>query len=269
MAGKHVDRLLSASPAENYEQYFVPVIGRPLADDLLRRAALKKSEQVLDVGCGTGVVTRLAAERVGPKGKVVGLDINPEMLAVAKSVTPAELAVEWQEGSADAIRCADESFDAVLCQLSLQFVPDRGKALREIHRVLVPGGRLVLNVPGPAAPLFETLADAMRNHIAPEAAGFVKTVFSLHEEPEIEKLLEKASFQEVDTRSYTRELSLPASKDFLWQYVGSTPLAGVVASRSDEALSAMEDEVVARWAEYEDAGGLTYRQRIVMASAVR
>jgi trans-aconitate methyltransferase len=88
MAQQHFDRSFGATAPQNYEPFFVPTIGRPLANDLVRVASLRAGERVLDVGCGTGVVTRLAAERVSPDGTVAGLDINPGMLAVARSITP-------------------------------------------------------------------------------------------------------------------------------------------------------------------------------------
>lgn len=269
MAEKHFNDSFRATAPENYQRYFVPVIGRPLAEDLLREAELKPGERVLDVGCGTGVVTRLAAERVGGDGTVVGVDVNPGMLAVAKAVSPPELAIEWQEASAESLPLADESFDVVLCQLSLQFMPDRGRALEEMHRVLVPGGRLLLNAPGPADPLFETLATAMGHHISPQASGFVRAVFALHDESELQGLLRSAGFQEVGTHAETRELTLPPARDFLWQYVGSTPLAGIVADSTEEARAALEREVLAGWADFEEADGMSYRQRVVIASARR
>jgi ubiquinone/menaquinone biosynthesis C-methylase UbiE len=269
MVAKEHHPPFGAPPPENYQRFFVPAIGRPLADDLLREAALKPGERVLDVGCGTGVVARLAAEQVGPSGRVAGVDINPGMLAVARSVSPGATDIEWREASAEEIPYPDGTFDVVLCQLSLQFVPDRPKALAEMHRVLVPGGRVLLNLPGPADPLFETLADALGHHVGREAGGFVRAVFSLHEESDIEGLLKGAGFQAIDAHAYTRDLPLPAPRDFLWQYVGSTPLAGAVASASAEARSALEKEVVAGWSKYEDDSGMDYRQRILVASARR
>ena len=269
MAEKRFDYWLGATAPENYQRFFVPVIGKPLAEDLLRKTELRAGERVLDVGCGTGVVTRLAAEHVGDEGMVAGLDLNPGMLAVAKSVTPAESGIGWYEASAEAIPLPDRTFDVVLCQLSLQFVSDKNKALQEMHRVLAPGGRLVLNVPGPADPLFETLATAMGQHVSAQAAGFVQAVFALHEEAELEGLLRSAGFRDIGVQAETRELSLPGARDFLWQYVGSTPLAGVVAGASQEARSALEGEVLAEWSQFEGDDGMPYRQRIVIASARR
>ena len=159
----------SANPAENYERFFVPAIGAPLARELMETAELRPGERVLDVACGTGGVTRLAATRGGPGGSVAGLDVNPGMLAVARSVTPANAQVQWHEASAEAMPLPDESFDVVLCQLGLQFVPDESAALREMRRGLVPGGRLIMSLPGEMPPLYIVARQALERHFGSDA----------------------------------------------------------------------------------------------------
>ena len=169
------------SAPENYEKYFVPIIGRPLAADLVDVAAPRPGERALDVACGTGVVARIAAERVGTAGTIAAIDINPGMLAVARATTPATVAVDWQQASAERLPFPDESFDVALCSLGLPFFPERAAALREMRRVLVPGGRIAFNVPGPAPRVFTVLEEALARHAGDEAAAFVRLVFSLHD----------------------------------------------------------------------------------------
>ena len=115
---------------------------------------------MLDATCGTGIVARLAAERVGPDGSVAGVDITPGMLSVARTVT-AHLPIRWYETSVESMPLSDHAFDVVFCQLGLQFVADKAAALREMRRVLVPGGRLYLSVPAPSR-FFDVLEAAHR-----------------------------------------------------------------------------------------------------------
>src|SRR5262249_60545343 len=101
-----------------------------------------RGDRVVDVACGTGIVARIAAARVGPSGVVVGVDLNPGMLNVARSVSLTDsrsaAPIQWQEASADKLPFPGESFDIVYCQLGLQFFADRPAALREMRRVLGP-----------------------------------------------------------------------------------------------------------------------------------
>jgi ubiquinone/menaquinone biosynthesis C-methylase UbiE len=252
---------------ENYERYFVPTIGAPLANELIGIAALRPGERVLDVACGTGIVARLASQRVGTTGTVAGLDVNPGMLAVAPSTTPPGMSIEWHEASAEAMPLPDASFDVVLCQMGLQFMPDKPSALREMHRVLAPGGRLILNVPGPTPRLFVIMGEALARHVAAEAAGFVNHVFSLHDTAELQKLISDAGFGDVSAQSDTKPLRLPEPKEFLWQYVHCTPLAGIVAQVDDERRASLEREVVGKWQEFIKDSGMMIQVRIVVATA--
>ena len=267
MSKQRFDEVHGVTLPENYERFFVPAIGAPLAADLVREAEVRSGDRVLDVACGTGIVARLASDQVGTTGTVAGLDINPGMLEVARSSSPPGGSIEWYEASADAMPLPDESFDAVLCQLSLQFFADQLSALREMLRVLVQNGRLALSVPGPAALIFDTLSDAMERHISPQAAGFVRQVFSLHDTTEIEGLMGKAGFRDVEVGGRMRTLRLPPAEEFLWQYVQSTPLSQEVSHADEEAREALESEVLPKWQRLEDDGVLLCQQRIVVANA--
>ncbi len=251
-----------STASESYERYFVPAIGAPLAADLIEVAELRSGERVLDVACGTGVVARLAAERVGPEGCVAGIDVNPEMLAVARSVTPA---IEWHEMAAETMPLPEDTWDVALCQMGLQFFDDRSAALRRIKRVLAPGGRVVVSVPGPTPEVFVHLAEGLARHVAPELAGFVNVVFSLHDPDELRELLTASGFEGVSTSRTNRTLRLPAPADFLWQYVHSTPLVAGLAGVDDRRRAALEGELVAAWQPFTQEGALTLEVGVTYA----
>lgn len=255
------------SAPENYERFFVPAIGAPLANSLLGTAALRPGERVLDVACGTGIVARLASKPVGAAGSVAGLDIDHGMLAVAHSTTSPDMPIDWHEAGAEAMPFADASFDAVLCQMGLQFVPDKHAALSEMRRVLAPGGRLILSVPGPTPRLFVLMGEALARHIGGEAVGFVKHVFSLHDTAEIQKLIGGAGFRDVSVKADTKSLRLPPPKEFLWQYVRSTPLAGPVAHANDERRASLERDIVVKWQQFVKDRTLVLHVRMVVATA--
>jgi ubiquinone/menaquinone biosynthesis C-methylase UbiE len=255
------------SAPDNYERYFVPAIGAPLAADLIEAAAVRPGERVLDVACGTGVVARLAAARAGKTGTVTGLDLNPGMLAVARSVTPADAAITWHEANAQSMPLPDGAFDVVLCQLGLQFMPDKTAALREMQRVLTRGGRLVLNVPGPTPRPFAIMDQALARHIGPDAAGFVQAVFALHDPGEIRSLIGGAGFHDIHVEPGTKTLRFPSPAAFLWQYVHSTPLISMVTRVDDDRRAALEHDVVARLQDFVESGALIVRQGIVVATA--
>jgi SAM-dependent methyltransferase len=256
------------SAPENYERFFVPAIGAPAAHEMVELARLEPGERVLDVACGTGIVARLAAERVGPTGAVAGLDINPAMLATARAVNGnVKPPISWYETGAESMPLPDGAFDVVLCQLGLQFMADRGAALREMHRVAVPGGRVLVSVPTPND--FWAVPDRAFERYLPPAAGFVRAVFALNDPIELERLMERAGFGEIAVRPQVNRLALPAPAEFLWQYVQSTPLGGILASADPEVLAALERAVVAGWAPWVQGDGMVYDQTNLVAEARR
>lgn len=155
----------------------------------------------------------------------------------------------------------------VHASVSLQFVPDKASALGEMQRVLAPDGRLALATVGPTPAVFAVLEQALAHHVKPEAAGFVRAVFSLHEPQELEKLASGAGFRDVEVRSQPLSVRLPEPADFLWQYVHSTPLAAAVAEVDDAGRAALESDVVAAWQSFVVDGALIFDGNAVLTTA--
>lgn len=124
--------------ADSYER--TAVFDRYARDLVERARPIGASDRILDLGCGTGIVARVLRERLGGAAHIVGLDVSPPMIEEARSIAPE---IDFRLGDAMGLPFADGSFDLVLCQHMLQFVPDPLAALREVRRVLTPGGRLL------------------------------------------------------------------------------------------------------------------------------
>lgn len=138
---------LEGNAAQLYEKYSVPMGAKPAAERLLDNIRLTSSDSVLDAACGTGIVTRLIAARSQPVASIVGVDLNDNMLDVARSLEPSTgFPIEWRQGDLCALSFSDAEFDVVLCNHGFQFFPDKAVALNEIKRVLVPGGRFAFTV---------------------------------------------------------------------------------------------------------------------------
>ena len=213
---------VSSSAAEFYDEFFVPALFGEWAPRLVAAAELETGMRVVDVACGTGVLSLEAWKAVSPGGAVVGIDLNPGMLSVARQ---KQSDVQWHEGAAEALPFDDDAFDAVLSQFGLMFFADKRLALREMWRVLRPRGRLVIAVwdsldqaPGYAgvtallARLFgDAIADLLRS---PYSMGDVEGLRSLLAEmgadrAKIERLPGEARFpsirawMECDVRGWT------------------------------------------------------------------
>jgi SAM-dependent methyltransferase len=264
---------VAGNAAETYERALVPAVFSAWAPLVLALADPRPGERVLDVACGTGVLTRLAAQRVGRTGNVVGLDLNPGMLTVATSSAANELPtsapITWQEASATKMPFPDAAFDVVYCQLGLQFFPDRPAALREMYRVMVQGGRLGLMVWRGIehSPGFGALAAALARHVSSEAAGIMRLPFALADADELRTLITSAGFRDIRIRPVPGEVRFPSVARFVEDYVAGSPLAGHVAKVSDEARAAVVTEVTDALRSGFTAGALTFPIEAHLAGA--
>jgi ubiquinone/menaquinone biosynthesis C-methylase UbiE len=255
---------------ELFERYLVPAVTAPWAADLVAVADPTLGARVLDVACGIGIVARLAAERVGPTGHVVGLDLNPGMLAVARGLSPLPGApIAWQEASAVALPFPAATFDVVLCQQGLQFFPDRAAALREMHRVLAPGGRLALSVYSAIEqnPATQALADALARHGAPQAATIKRAEHALADADALHALLTAVGFRDVALRTATLMVRVPSPQAYVQIQLTATPLATVAGAIDDTTRAALVQEVGLALRSYLGEDGLAFPQEAHVAVA--
>jgi SAM-dependent methyltransferase len=216
--------------AEVYERDFVPALFGPWAPRLADVARLALGERVLDVGCGTGVLAREAARRVGRTGHVVGLDLNAGMLAVGARVAPT---IDWRRGDAVQLPFEVGAFDVVLSQFMLMFVADRVAALREMWRVLAPCGRLALAVWAPIdrVPSFATLAGILRRRLGDAAAGVLEAPFALGNVDELRALLLAAQIPDARIETQRGRARYASLDDFVRIEIRGTPLSGLVGDQ--------------------------------------
>ena len=253
---------LGGNAPEVYETQLVPAICGPWAPLLVAQAALHPGERVLDVACGTGVTTRLVAPEVGPTGRVVGLDLNPSMLARAHaSPLPQGAAIEWREGDAGALPFEGSTFDAVCCQLGFQYFPDRAQAAREMHRVLKPTGRLVTLVWRGLAnsPGFAALAMALERNVSAAAAAVMRAPFVFGDSTdELRGLLTQAGFRTVRVGADVRMVRFASPEAFVRYQVTGSPLAAHVAAVDNAVRERLVSEITAALQAHANDDGLAF-----------
>jgi len=263
---------LAGSAPESYERYLVPGIFRPWAEDLIEQIALQPGECVLDIACGTGIVARLAAQRVGATGSVIGLDLNPGMVATARALTSSTgVPITWREGAADALPFAKASFDVVFCQQGLQFFPDRLAALREMHRILTPEGRLVLSVwrSLPHNPYVVVLAEAVARHVSPEAGASLLAPCGFGDIEALRTSIREGGFRESRIRIAVRLLRIQRVEEFILGQLAATPVAGAVAALAVSAREALLSDISETLRAYRDDEGVAVplEAHVVVAQA--
>ena len=257
-----------AVDASAYEQFtgrwsrlFVPLV--------LEAADIQPGDQVLDMCTGTGEAAIAIAPAIGPSGCLIGVDIAAPMLDSARGrlAEPTFLPVA---ADGQALPFQDRCFDAVVCQLGLQFFPNPGLGLKEFRRVLRDGGRAgicVISSPD-RAPMWGILADLL-GRLLPEQQQTVHLSFSLRDPARLETLLMDAGFQEVRIERQTREDSYDSFDEY-WDSIeagiGSIPQTYLMLP--DAARLAVRQEVSARLVEFEADGRLRMGLEMLIGSGV-
>ena len=186
---------------EIYERILVGPLFRPFAEQLVMRVAPNRADSIIDVACGTGIVARIARERLGPETRIVGVDVAPAMLAVARKVDPT---IDWRDGNAVSLPVSAAEFTVLTCHQGLQFMPDKPAAIREMRRVLAPGGRIAIAT---WRSLDDTPGVRDLNEVAERHVGrIVDSRHSLGDATAVKHLLAEGGFSHVNVQTVAHDV---------------------------------------------------------------
>lgn len=255
---------LSAEVAEIYEAQFVPAFFAQWAPRLLDAAGVAEGQRVLDVACGTGIVARGAADRVGAAGSVVGLDLSPAMLAVARRIRPD---LRWHQGDAAALPFSEAEFDVVVSQMAMMFFADPAAALREMRRVVRPAGTVGVLIPGAltANPPYQLFVDIVTRHAGPAARSLVTTYFALGDLAELVGLFTEAGLRVTAATSPVGESRFGSVDELVTIEIDSTPLGERLAPAARERILADCREAIAPWRTEDGSLRFRFECNLVMA----
>lgn len=213
--------------ADAYDSVLVPNLFEPWAARLVNEFGPWRDHCVLDLATGTGVVARLLAEHVGSAGKVIGADINGEMLKVAeRRCSGSKPRVEFIESHANPLDLPGESVDKVVCQQGFQFFPDKPAAACEIFRVLRNGGRAILTswLPVTECEFFGAICKALEAVEEQELSDMMRVPFDFMPEAEMTAALQSAGFERICVRQQQMVLSISGGASRAVEVALATPI---------------------------------------------
>jgi ubiquinone/menaquinone biosynthesis C-methylase UbiE len=261
---------LSGSAAEKYER-FVATWFAPWAVDLVDRTRLEQGSRVLDLACGTGVVARAAAPIIGPNGSIVGSDANEGMLIEAAKHAPAGAAVEWRQADAANLPFESDSFDAVLCQQGLQFVPDKAAATAEMRRVLRPGGLAAVSLwrSPEHNPYITALSDGLSRQLSEEAGQAMSAPCGFGDRDVVEQLFSHAGFAGVQVDVVTRLREPVSAREAIEGNLAAIPSAEQVHAMTEAAYEDLIADIETQLSPFISDGVLTVpmSSHVVLARA--
>lgn len=237
-----------------YDRYLGPMFFEPYAADLAARVARLAPRRVLETACGTGILTAQLCRVLSPSGELVATDLSQGMLQLTQKRSGSDPRVTCRVADAAELPFEDGSFDLVISQFGVMFIPDKAKAMAEARRVLRRGGHLLFNVWDgfDANPLGRLPHELISEMFPVDTPGFYRIPFSMHDRDEIQLLVQGAGFQRVSIEDVAREASSPSATDAATGLITGTPAFTALQERGVQDVA----PVIARLAAaFEKAGG--------------
>jgi ubiquinone/menaquinone biosynthesis C-methylase UbiE len=262
---------MNADGPGTYEHYIVPTWMADWAPDMMDAGGVGPGKKVLDAACGTGIMARKAAGFVGPCGRIAALDVNEGMLRVARITATREGAevIEWYRSDIARMPFFPGEFDVVLCHQALQFLPDKTAALREMKRVLSPGGTLVLGVWGSPekSPHVPIICDILGKYFGKDSASLFTTACSLSDRRVLENLVRDAGFSKIRIHTRVKIARHPSLAELLPAYFSGFPVAAQIAAMHEEERTRMFRAIATALAPYTENDGLAVpTENIILAA---
>lgn len=250
---------LAGIAAERYDRVVAPIMA-PFVDAVLDAGRVGTGQTVLDVACGTGFTARAAAARVGPTGRVAGVDINQGMLEVAASASASASltpAIEWHVASADDLPFPAAAFDAVVCQQGMQFFPDLQASVTEAARVTRPGGRVAATVWSPLerSPYFAAQFRALEEILGARAGAYFTGAFGCSAAQAV-AAFRAAGLHEVTRREVVADVHLPSIVDFVPAHLLVTPWGLAAAEARPDGVDLATATMLQLLSRHVDPNGL-------------
>ena len=256
---------------ENYDRYLGPVLFEPYAKDLAERVNGPEDGSLLEVACGTGIVTRRLRERLSPRVKIVATDLNEAMIKFAARKFRADENIEWKPADALDLPFEDQTFDAVVCQFGLMFFPDKQQGVNEAFRVLKPNGRFIFSVWDDIEHVdLAKAAETVIKQFFPEyPPDFYDIPFSFHEQDKLRLVLTTAGFREIEIDVVPFPCVSASARDAAHGLIHGNPVISAINERdpakAPEIEAALAEEIAAQFG----AAPVAASMQAIVCSAVR
>lgn len=223
----------SGSIPQLYDRYLGPVLFEPYAVDLARRVAAHTAGPMLEMACGTGIVTRQLRAHLAPEVAIVATDLSQPMLDYTRTKLAPLKNVDWRQADIAALPFPDASFATVVCQFGLMFVPDKQAAFREVRRVLRKDGMFAFNVwdSMTANPYTHLIQETLTKVFPADPPQFFTVPFSLHDRETLRQLLTTHDFSDIQLETVTLETRSESAKALATGFIQGSPLSTALQER--------------------------------------